>query len=72
VIVYTRQNFSEETRQLTKGRGVDVVFDAVGKDTLHGSLHSLRRRGTCVLFGHSSGLVENSEPMELAEAVLCC
>ncbi|MEO8441072.1 MAG: quinone oxidoreductase [Betaproteobacteria bacterium] len=68
VIVYTRQNFSEETRRLTAGRGVDVVFDSVGKDTLHGSLHSLRRRGTCVLFGHSSGLVKNFEPMELAEA----
>jgi NADPH:quinone reductase len=68
VVVYTKENFSERTRQLTAGRGVDVVFDSVGKDTLHGSLHSLRRRGTCVLFGHSSGLVKNFEPMELAEA----
>lgn len=68
VIVYTKENFSERTRQLTAGRGVDVVFDSVGKDTLHGSLNSLRRRGTCVLFGHSSGLVKDFEPMELAEA----
>lgn len=68
VINYARQNFSEETRRLTGGRGVDVAFDSVGKDTLHGSLHALRRRGLCVLYGHASGLVKNFEPMELAEA----
>ena len=68
VIVYTRQNFRDEARRLTSGRGVDVVFDSVGKDTLHGSLYSLRRRGTCVLYGHASGLVKDFEPMELAEA----
>lgn len=68
VIVYTRQNFRDEARRLTGGDGVDVVFDSVGKDTLHGSLYSLRRRGTCVLYGHASGLVRNFEPMELAEA----
>ena len=68
VIIYTRQNFRDAARQLTGGRGVDVVFDSVGKDTLHGSLYSLRWRGTCVLYGHTSGLVKDFEPMELAEA----
>ena len=68
VIVYTQQNFRDAARELTGGRGVDVVFDSVGKDTLHGSLYSLRRRGTCVLYGHASGLVRDFEPMELAEA----
>jgi NADPH2:quinone reductase len=68
VIVYTKQDFREAVRALTGGRGVDVVFDSVGRDTLHGSLYSLRRRGTCVLYGHASGLVKDFEPMELAEA----
>ena len=68
VIVHTRQDFREAARALTGGRGVDVVFDSVGRDTLHRSLYSLRRRGTCVLYGHASGLVRDFEPMELAEA----
>lgn len=68
VIVYTRQNFRDAVREKTGGRGVDVVFDSVGKDTLHDSLRSLRRHGICVLYGHSSGIVDNLNTMELAEA----
>jgi NADPH2:quinone reductase len=68
VVIYTREDFREAARAFTEGRGVDVAFDSVGKTTLHGSLYSLRRRGTCVLYGHASGLVRDFEPMELAEA----
>lgn len=68
VVIYTREDFREAARVFTEGHGVDVAFDSVGKATLHGSLYSLRRRGTCVLYGHASGLVRDFEPMELAEA----
>jgi len=44
-------------RELTGGRGVDVVYDGIGKDTFEGSLDSLRVRGTLVLFGGASGQV---------------
>lgn len=47
----------EGVRELTGGRGVDVVYDGVGKDTFEGSLASLRIRGTLVLFGGASGQV---------------
>jgi NADPH2:quinone reductase len=55
VILYSRLEFSDEVRRLTGGRGVDVVYDSVGKDTFEGSLTSLRPRGHLVLFGQSSG-----------------
>ncbi len=57
VILYTRQDFVEETRRLTDGEGVHVVYDSVGKDTFDGSLDCLRPRGYLVLFGASSGPV---------------
>ena len=56
------------TPRLHGDRGVDVVYDSVGRDTIRRSLHALRRRGTCILFGASSGLVESITPLELAEA----
>jgi NADPH:quinone reductase len=68
VIPYRQTDFREAVMQATDGRGVDVVYDSVGKDTLRGSLRSLRPRGLCVLFGHSSGMVDAIAPMELAEA----
>src|SRR5262249_55805398 len=58
VILYRRENFVERVQALTKGRGVDVAYDAVGKDTFLGSLHSLARRGHLVNFGQASGPVE--------------
>jgi NADPH:quinone reductase len=57
VILYTRQDFLTEVKRITDGRGVDVVYDSVGKDTFMSSLQSLRPRGTLVLFGASSGPV---------------
>lgn len=58
VIVYTRENFTERTRALTNGRGVDVVYDSVGRTTFLGSLDSLRPLGLMVSFGNASGKVE--------------
>jgi NADPH2:quinone reductase len=57
VIVYTEQDFVEETRRITSGEGVHVVYDSVGKSTFEGSLDCLRPRGYMVLFGQSSGPV---------------
>jgi NADPH2:quinone reductase len=57
VIVYTEQDFVEETRRLTGGEGVHVVYDGVGQATFDGSLDCLRPRGYMVLFGASSGPV---------------
>jgi NADPH2:quinone reductase len=57
VIRYTEQDFEAEVKRLTGGRGVDVVYDSVGKTTFDKSLNSLRPRGMMVLFGQSSGPV---------------
>jgi NADPH2:quinone reductase len=65
VIVYTEQDFVEETRRLTGGEGVHVVYDSVGKDTFGGSLDCLRPRGYMVLFGSSSGPVPLFDPQSL-------
>ena len=65
VIFYTEQDFAAEARRLTGGRGVDVVYDGVGKTTFDKSLDSLRVRGTMVLFGASSGAVPPFDPSQL-------
>jgi len=57
VIFYERQDFETETKRLTGGRGVDVVYDSVGATTFMKSLNSLRPRGLLALFGQSSGPV---------------
>jgi NADPH2:quinone reductase len=65
VIVYTQQDFESEVRRLTGGRGVDVVYDSVGKDTFEKSLNCLRPRGLLALFGFSSGPVAPFDPATL-------
>ncbi|HEX5107889.1 MAG TPA: quinone oxidoreductase [Vicinamibacterales bacterium] len=65
VIVYTRQDFEAEVKRLTNGRGVDVVYDAVGRDTFDKSLNCLRPRGYLALFGFSSGPVTGFDPATL-------
>lgn len=65
VILYTEKDFEEETKRLTEGRGVDVVYDSVGKDTFGKSLNCLRPRGYLVLYGQSSGAVEPLDPQVL-------
>jgi NADPH2:quinone reductase len=61
-ILYTQQEFDVEVKRLTEGRGVDVVYDSVGKTTFDKSLNSLRPRGTLALFGQSSGPVPPFDP----------
>ena len=65
VIVYTRQDFVEETRRLTGGRGVHVIYDSVGRTTFLPGLDLLAPRGTMVLFGQSSGPVDPIDPQLL-------
>ena len=55
VVVLGEQNFVESVRDLTSGRGVQVVYDGIGKDTFHQSLDCLERRGLMVSFGNASG-----------------
>jgi len=57
IILYTQADFESETKRLTGGRGVDVVYDSVGKTTFEKGLNILRPRGMMVLFGGSSGPV---------------
>ena len=67
VIVYTRDDFAAATRRLTGGRGVDVVYDGVGKQTFAGSLDSLRPRGLLATYGNASGAVPPFAPLLLAQ-----
>jgi NADPH2:quinone reductase len=57
VILYTQADFEAETKRLTGGKGVDVVYDSVGRTTFDKGLNILRPRGMMVLFGGSSGAV---------------
>ena len=59
VILYTQVDFEEEIKKATNGRGVDAVYDAVGKTTFEQSCRSVARRGCMVLYGSTSGSVEN-------------
>ena len=65
VILYTQTDFETETKRLTGGKGVDVVYDSVGKTTFDKGLNILRPRGMMVLFGGSSGAVPPFDPMIL-------
>ena len=55
IINYNKENFSEKVLEITNGRGVSVVYDGVGKNTLEGSLKCLSIRGMMVSFGNASG-----------------
>jgi NADPH2:quinone reductase len=65
VINYTEQDFEAEVRRLTGGRGVDVVYDSVGRTTFDKSLNVLKPRGMLALFGQSSGPVPPVDPLRL-------
>jgi NADPH2:quinone reductase len=67
VILYTQVDFESETKRLTQGKGVDVVYDSVGKTTFEKSLNILRPRGMMVLFGGSSGAVPPFDPIALSQ-----
>ncbi len=65
VIVRTQTDFASEARRLTGGRGVDAVYDAVGKETVVAGLDALRPRGTMVVYGGASGPAPAIEPATL-------
>jgi NADPH:quinone reductase len=65
VIAYNEEDFEAAARSLTGGKGVDVVYDSVGKTTFDKSLNCLRLRGYMVLFGQSSGPVPPLDPQIL-------
>ena len=67
VILYTQSDFEEETKRLTGGKGVDVVYDSVGKTTFEKGLNVLRPRGYMVLFGGSSGAVPPFDLIALSQ-----
>jgi NADPH2:quinone reductase len=59
IIDYRRENFVERVRELTGGKGCDVVYDGIGRDTYPASLDCLRPRGLWVSYGNASGKIEN-------------
>jgi len=67
VIVFTRQDFEAEVKRLTDGKGVDVVYDGVGKATFEKNLNVMRLRGMLVIYGMSSGAVPLVDPAKLSE-----
>jgi len=67
VINYTEQDFETETKRLTDGKGVQVVYDGVGQSTFEKDLNVLRPRGYLVLFGASSGPVPPVDPIKLLQ-----
>ena len=67
IIFYTQSDFEAETKRLTGGKGVDVVYDSVGKATFEKGLNVLRPRGMMALFGGSSGAVPPFDPLTLTQ-----
>lgn len=67
IILYTQTDFMTEVKRITDGRGVDVVYDSVGKTTFSKSLDCLRPRGMMVSFGQSSGPVGQIDPLVLSQ-----
>ena len=67
VIVFTKHDFEPEVKRLTGGKGVDVVYDGVGKATFEKNLNVMRLRGMLVLYGMSSGAVPPVDPAKLSD-----
>ena len=65
-IVYTRENFKERVSDITDGKGVDIVYDSIGKATFIDSLNCLRPLGMMVAFGNATGPIEAFSPSILA------
>jgi NADPH2:quinone reductase len=66
VIIYTEKQFDEEVKRITKGAGLDVVYDGVGQSTFEQSLKCLRPRGLLVLYGGASGPVPPFDLLRLS------
>ena len=67
VINYSREDFAKKVLELTKGKGVPVVYDGVGKNTFEGSIECLKMRGMMVSFGNSSGSVANIDVKKMIQ-----
>jgi len=67
IILYAKSDFEAETRRLTNGQGLHVIYDSVGKTTFEGSLNCLRPRGLLALFGGSSGAVPPFDLIALSQ-----
>jgi len=67
IILYSKVDFEDETKRITGGKGVDVVYDSVGKTTFEKGLNVLRLRGTMVLYGGSSGAVPPFDALLLTQ-----
>jgi len=67
VINYSKENFPKKVLEITKGKGVPVVYDGVGRDTFEGSVECLAERGMMVSFGNSSGPVTNIDVKKMIQ-----
>ena len=67
VINYSKEEFPKKVLELTKGKGVPVVYDGVGKNTFEGSIECLKMKGMMVSFGNSSGPVENIDVKKMIQ-----
>jgi NADPH2:quinone reductase len=67
VINYSKEDFSKKVLEITKGKGVPVVYDGVGKNTFVGSIECLAIRGMMVSFGNASGSVENVDVKKMIQ-----
>ena len=67
VINYSKENFPQRVLEITKGKGVPVVFDGVGKNTFEDSIECLKTRGMMVSFGNSSGPVANIDVKKMIQ-----
>ncbi|CAN6308369.1 unnamed protein product [Urochloa humidicola] len=70
VIIYTREDVATRVKEITSGKGVDVVYDSVGKDTYKASVECLASRGFLVSFGQSSGIPDPIPMSDLASKSL--
>lgn len=67
VINYSKQNFAKKVLEITKGKGVPVVYDGVGKNTFEESIECLQMRGILVSFGNSSGPLSNIDVRKMIQ-----
>ncbi len=66
VVLYNEEDFLPVAKAWGDGKGLDAVYDSVGKATIAKSIQAVRHRGVCVLYGNSSGLVDSIAPMDLS------
>ena len=67
VINYSKDNFAKKVLKITKGKGVPVVYDGVGKNTFEGSIECLKMRGMMVSFGNASGPLDNIDVKKMIQ-----